>query len=107
MFRGGAGSPVLSPWLPMGVFYYESPSFRFEYRSQVQAPMVVCDVSGEPFKNKASILRSVYKETLEDIDSYKRWAESVADQRGALIYTKKGEAFGIDTHHVPVRSVPV
>jgi hypothetical protein len=91
----------------MGVFYYESPSFRFEYRSQVQAPMVVCDISGEPFQTKSSILKSVYKETLEDIDSYKRWAESVADQRGALIYTRKGEAFGIDTHHVPVRSVPV
>jgi hypothetical protein len=107
LYKGPGVGSLLAPWLPMGVFYYESPSFRFEYRSQVQAPMVVCDISGEPFQTKSSILKSVYNETLEDIDSYKQWAESVADQRGALIYARKGEAFGIDTHHVPVRSVPV
>ncbi len=106
LFQGPESEPALSPWLPMGVFYYESPSFRFEYRSQVQAPMVVCDISGEAYDTKFHILETVYAETIEDIDSYKRWAESVAAQRGALIYSYSGEAFGIDTHHVPVRSLP-
>ncbi len=101
------GRRKLLPWLPMGVFYYESPSFKFEYRSQVQAPMVVCDITGDPYEAKFRVLDSVYRDTLEDIENHKRWAESVADQRGALIYSVKGEAFGIDTHHVPVRLLPV
>jgi LmbE family N-acetylglucosaminyl deacetylase len=107
LFKEDGPRPLLRPWLPMGVFYYESPSFRFEYRSQVQAPMVVVDVSGEPYEAKFRILDSIYRETLEDIESHKRWAQSVADQRGALIYSLKGEALGVDTHHVPLRMLPV
>jgi LmbE family N-acetylglucosaminyl deacetylase len=107
LLRDKGSRPALHPWLPMGVFHYESPSFKFEYRSQDQAPMAVCDITGEPYETKFRVLDSVYRETLEDIDSYKRWAVSVADQRGALIYSSKGEAFGIDTHHVPVRMLPV
>ncbi len=107
LFKGPNADPVLSPWLPMGIFYYESPSFRFEYRSQVQAPMVVCDISGEPYETKLEILDNAYAETVEDIDSYKRWTKAVADQRGALIYSYRGEAFAMDTHHVPIRSLPV
>ena len=49
---------------------------------------------------------TVYSEPFEDIDNYKRWVESTADQRGVPVYTVKGQACGIETRHVPIRMLP-
>jgi LmbE family N-acetylglucosaminyl deacetylase len=93
---GGSGRN----WTPLGVYYYETPSCKFQYIEG--SVFVITDIEKYWIKKK-EVFNTVYKSQKEVLERVLDWAEDTAILRGNEINSKYGEAFIPDTTYTPLR----
>ncbi len=86
-------------WVPLGCYFYESPSCKFEY---INGPKIVCDITAY-WEKKMQIFAEVYQSQKEMLERVADWAERTAKLRGELGLCEYGEAFIPDTRYVPLK----
>lgn len=85
---------------PLAVYYYESPSCKFQY---IEGDVfVIVDISAY-WEQKIAAFQKAYKSQQEVIERALAWAESTAILRGNEIVGEHGEAFIPCTEYVPLR----
>jgi len=87
-------------WTPLGVYYYESPSCKFEYIEG--SVFIVVDIS-KFWKKKKEIFNKVYISQKEVLQRVLDWAEDTAVLRGNEINASYGEAFIPETTYTPLK----
>jgi LmbE family N-acetylglucosaminyl deacetylase len=87
-------------WTPLGVYYYESPSCKFQYIDS--SVFIIVDIEKFWGKKKA-IFNNVYKSQNEVLERVLEWAEDTAILRGNEINSQYGEAYIPDTTYTPLR----
>ncbi len=87
-------------WTPLGVYYYESPSCKFQYVEG--SVFIVVDIE-KYWQKKKEIFNSVYKSQKEVLERILEWAEDTAILRGNEINSQYGEAYIPDTTYTPLR----
>ncbi|TXT63067.1 MAG: Bacillithiol biosynthesis cysteine-adding enzyme BshC [Promethearchaeota archaeon] len=87
-------------WTPLGVYYYESPSCKFQYIEG--SVFVIVDIE-DYWKEKKEIFSRIYKSQKEVLKRVIDWAEDTAVLRGNEINTKFGEAFIPETTYTPLK----
>ena len=87
-------------WTPLGVYYYESPSCKFQYIES--SVFIIVDIENYWGRKKA-IFTNVYKSQKEVLERVIEWAEDTAVLRGNEINSQYGEAFIPDTTYTPLR----
>jgi len=87
-------------WTPYGVYYYESPSCKFQYIDA--SVFVVVDISSY-MEQKLHIFDEVYTSQKEILEQVTEWAEDTATLRGNDIYKEYGEAFIPETTYSPLK----
>lgn len=87
-------------WTPFGVYYYESPSCKFQYiDSNV---FVVVDIDAY-WERKKKIFSHIYTSQKAVLDRVLDWAEDTAILRGNEINSRYGEAFIPETTYTPLK----
>jgi len=97
--QGRAYGGYQKEWIPLGCYFYESPSCKFEY---VEGPKIICDITAF-WEQKIKIFQEVYKSQVEQLERVADWAERTAKLRGELGLCEYGEAFIPDTRYVPLK----
>jgi LmbE family N-acetylglucosaminyl deacetylase len=93
---GGAGKE----FTPAAVYYYESPSCKFQY---IQGSVFVgVDITAY-WEKKANLFKRAYATQSEMLDRVLSWAEKTAQLRGYEIGTEYAEAFIPATEYVPLK----
>ncbi|MFX1406587.1 MAG: PIG-L deacetylase family protein [Promethearchaeota archaeon] len=87
-------------WIPLGVYYYESPSCKFEYIEG--SVFVIVDID-KYWKKKKDIFNNVYISQKEVLQRVLDWAEDTAILRGNEINASYGEAFIPETTYTPLK----
>jgi LmbE family N-acetylglucosaminyl deacetylase len=87
-------------WKPLGVYYYESPSCKFQYIES--SVFVIVDIS-RTWEQKKMIFSKVYISQKEVLERVLDWAEDTAILRGNEIDSVYGEAFIPDTTYTPLK----
>lgn len=87
-------------WTPLGVYYYESPSCKFQYIES--SVFIIVDIE-KHWQRKKAIFNSVYKSQKEVLERVLEWAEDTAVLRGNEINSQYGEAYIPDTTYTPLR----
>ncbi len=87
-------------WTPFGVYYYESPSCKFQYIEG--SVFVVVDIE-KYWEQKKEIFNHVYISQKEVLERVLDWAEDTAILRGNEINSQYGEAFIPMTEYTPLR----
>ena len=87
-------------WMPLGVYYYESPSCKFQYIEG--SVFVVVDIENY-WERKKEIFEHVYISQKEVLERVIDWAEDTAILRGNEINSKYGEAYMPETTYTPLR----
>ncbi|MFX1336974.1 MAG: PIG-L deacetylase family protein [Promethearchaeota archaeon] len=87
-------------WTPLGVYYYESPSCKFQYIEG--SVFVVVDIK-KYWVTKKEIFEHVYTSQKEVLERVMDWAEDTATLRGNEINSKYGEAYIPETTYTPLR----
>ncbi|MFX0075631.1 MAG: PIG-L deacetylase family protein [Candidatus Hermodarchaeota archaeon] len=87
-------------WIPLGVYYYESPSCKFQYVEG--SVFVIVDIE-KYWARKKEIFNTVYKSQKEVLERVLEWAEDTAILRGNEINSQYGEAYIPDTTYTPLR----
>lgn len=87
-------------WTPLGVYYYESPSCKFQYIES--SVFIIVDIA-KYWNKKKGIFNKVYKTQREVLERVLEWAEDTAILRGNEINSQYGEAFIPDTTYTPLR----
>ncbi|MFX1586568.1 MAG: PIG-L deacetylase family protein [Promethearchaeota archaeon] len=87
-------------WTPYGVYYYESPSCKFQYIDA--SVFVIVDIEYY-WNKKKEIFNQVYKSQKEVLERVMEWAEDTAILRGNEINSKYGEAFIPMTEYTPLK----
>ncbi|MFX0058100.1 MAG: PIG-L deacetylase family protein [Candidatus Hodarchaeota archaeon] len=87
-------------WTPLGVYYYESPSCKFEYIEG--SVFVVVDID-KYWEKKKEIFNIVYVSQKEVLQRVLDWAEDTAILRGNEINASYGEAFIPETTYTPLK----
>ncbi len=87
-------------WMPNGVYYYESPSCKFQYIES--SVFIIVDIE-EYWEKKKEIFNQVYISQKEVFSRVLDWAEDTAILRGNEINSKYGEAYIPETTYVPLR----
>ena len=87
-------------WTPLGVYYYESPSCKFQYVES--SVFIVVDIENY-WQKKKEVFNSVYKSQKEVLERILEWAEDTAILRGNEINSQYGEAYIPDTTYTPLR----
>ncbi len=87
-------------WIPLGVYYYESPSCKFEYIEG--SVFVIVDIEDFWIKKK-DIFNQIYTSQKEVLERVLDWAEDTAILRGNEINKKYGESFIPDTTYTPLK----
>jgi len=87
-------------WIPFGVYYYESPSCKFQYIDG--SVFVIVDI-GNYWKRKKTIFNDVYTSQKEVLERVLSWAEDTAILRGNEINSSFGEAFIPETTYTPLK----
>ena len=87
-------------WMPLGVYYYESPSCKFQYIEG--SVFVVVDIENY-WERKKEIFEHVYISQKEVLERVIDWAEDTAILRGNEINSKYGEAYLPETTYTPLR----
>ncbi len=87
-------------WTPLGVYYYESPSCKFQYIEG--SVFVVVDIENY-WETKKEIFEHVYISQKEVLERVIDWAEDTAILRGNEINSKYGEAYMPETTYTPLR----
>jgi LmbE family N-acetylglucosaminyl deacetylase len=93
---GGAGRE----FVPGAVYYYESPSCKFQY---VQGSVFIGVDITEFWGRKEEVFKKAYATQLEMLDRVLPWAKSTALLRGNEIGTEYAEAFIPATEYVPLK----
>ncbi|MHA1723471.1 MAG: PIG-L deacetylase family protein [Promethearchaeota archaeon] len=87
-------------WKPFGIYYYESPSCKFQYIES--SVFVVVDIE-QYWVRKKEIFNQVYVSQKEILERVLDWAEDTAILRGNEINSKYGEAFIPETTYTPLK----
>lgn len=87
-------------WKPHGVFYYESPSCKFQYIEG--SVFVIVDIE-QYWTKKKEIFSTVYKSQKEVLQRVLDWAEDTAILRGNEIDSAYGESFIPETTYTPLK----
>ena len=87
-------------WTPLGVYYYESPSCKFQYIEG--SVFIVVDIENY-WETKKEIFEHVYISQKEVLERVIGWAEDTAILRGNEINSKYGEAYLPETTYTPLR----
>ncbi len=87
-------------WTPLGVYYYESPSCKFQYIDS--SVFVIVDI-GDYWEKKKEIFNQVYVSQKEVLERVLNWAEDTAILRGNEINSKYGEAYIPETTYTPLK----
>ncbi len=87
-------------WKPLGVYYYESPSCKFQYIEG--SVFVVVDIE-KYWKRKKEIFSQVYLSQKEVLERVLDWAEDTAILRGNEIDSSYGESFIPETTYTPLK----
>lgn len=87
-------------WIPFGVYYYESPSCKFQY---VEGNVfLIVDISNY-WNQKEEIFNHVYSSQKEVLERVIEWAKDTAILRGNEINGLYGEAFIPETTYTPMK----
>ncbi|MFW9772654.1 MAG: PIG-L deacetylase family protein [Candidatus Heimdallarchaeota archaeon] len=87
-------------WIPFGVYYYESPSCKFQYIDA--AVFVIVDIR-KYWEKKKEIFYHVYESQNEVLERVIDWAESTAALNGNSISSPYGEAYIPETTYTPLK----
>ncbi len=87
-------------WMPFGVYYYESPSCKFQYIDG--SVFVVVDIENY-WDKKKEIFNQVYISQKEVLERVIEWAEDTAILRGNEISSRYGEAYIPMTEYTPLK----
>lgn len=87
-------------WMPYGVYYYESPSCKFQYIES--SVFVIVDID-KYWEKKKEIFNQVYISQKEVLERVLDWAVDTATLRGNEINSTYGEAYIPETTYVPLR----
>ncbi|MHA1695740.1 MAG: PIG-L deacetylase family protein [Candidatus Helarchaeota archaeon] len=87
-------------WTPFGVYYYESPSCKFQYIES--SVFVIVDIS-RYWTEKELIFNKVYVSQKEVLKRVIEWAKDTAILRGNEINSPYGEAFIPETTYTPLK----
>ena len=87
-------------WIPFGVYYYESPSCKFQYIDG--SVFVIVDIENY-WERKKTIFNEVYASQKEVLERVLDWAEDTAILRGNEINSSFGEAFIPETTYTPLK----
>ncbi len=85
---------------PLGVFFYESPSCKFQF---VQNSIFVYVNISDYWNEKINIFNIAYKTQAEMLTRVLKWAEATAILRGYEIEKDKAECFIPYTEYVPLK----
>jgi LmbE family N-acetylglucosaminyl deacetylase len=87
-------------WTPLGVYYYESPSCKFDYIES--SVFVVVDIENF-WERKKEIFNHIYVSQKEVLERVMDWAEDTAIIRGNEINSRYGEGFIPETTYTPLK----
>jgi LmbE family N-acetylglucosaminyl deacetylase len=87
-------------WTPLGVYYYESPSCKFQYIDS--SVFITVDIE-KYWEKKRKLFNRVYKSQSEVLERVIEWAEDTAILRGNEINSQYGEAYIPDTTYTPLK----
>jgi LmbE family N-acetylglucosaminyl deacetylase len=87
-------------WTPLGVYYYESPSCKFQYIEG--SVFVIVDIA-KFWEQKKEIFNKIYVSQKEILERVLDWAEDTAILRGNEINSSYGEAFIPETTYTPLK----
>jgi len=87
-------------WTPLGVYYYESPSCKFQY---IEGSVFVIVNIEAYWEEKKEIFNQVYTSQKEVLERVLEWAEDTAILRGNEINAGFGEAFVPETTYTPLK----
>jgi LmbE family N-acetylglucosaminyl deacetylase len=87
-------------WKPYGVYYYESPSCKFQYIEG--SVFVIVDIQ-QYWAKKKEIFSQVYLSQKEVLERVLDWAEDTAILRGNEINSSYGESFIPETTYTPLK----
>lgn len=87
-------------WTPSGVYYYESPSCKFQY---IDASVFIIVDIREYWEQKKKIFYRVYESQVEVLERVIEWAESTAALNGNSINSPYGEAYIPETTYTPLK----
>ncbi len=87
-------------WAPYAVYYYESPSCKFQYIDN--SVFVTVDIEKQ-WDKKKDIFNNIYASQLEVLNRVIEWAEDTAILRGNDIGKKYGEAYIPETTYTPLK----
>lgn len=87
-------------WMPYGVYYYESPSCKFQY---VEGSVFVIVNIENYWEQKKDLFNKIYISQKEVLERVLDWAEDTAIFRGNEINSKYGEAFIPETTYTPLK----
>jgi len=88
-------------WLPLGAYFYETPSGVFGQGVQAET-LVISDIT-EQFEAKKKILNEIYTSQAELLSAFEGWVEALARHRGEAGRCRFGEAFCPNASHVPLK----
>ncbi|TET03261.1 MAG: hypothetical protein E3J90_02055 [Promethearchaeota archaeon] len=87
-------------WTPLGVYYYEGPSCKFQYIES--SVFVIVDIA-DFWEKKKEIFNIAYLTQKEVLERVMEWAEDTAILRGNEINSSYGEAFIPETTYTPLK----
>jgi LmbE family N-acetylglucosaminyl deacetylase len=87
-------------WTPLGVYYYESPSCKFDY---IEGNVFIIVDIEKQWEKKKEIFNYVYVSQKEVLERVMDWAEDTATIRGHEIDSRYGEGFIPETTYTPLK----
>jgi len=87
-------------WTPFGVYYYESPSCKFQY---IEGSVFVTVNIDKYWEQKKDIFNKIYVSQKEVLERVLDWSEDTAILRGNEIDAEYGEAFIPETTYTPLK----
>jgi LmbE family N-acetylglucosaminyl deacetylase len=87
-------------WTPFGVYYYESPSCKFQY---IEGSVFVTVNIDKYWEQKKDIFNKIYVSQKAVLERVLDWAEDTAILRGNEIDAEYGEAFIPETTYTPLK----
>jgi LmbE family N-acetylglucosaminyl deacetylase len=87
-------------WTPYGVYYYESPSCKFQYIDG--SVFIYVDIENY-WEKKKDIFEHIYISQNEVLERVIDWAQDTAILRGNEINSRYGEAFIPETTYTPLK----
>ncbi len=87
-------------WTPLAVYYYESPSCKFQY---IEGSVFVTVDIEKQWDKKKDIFNTIYASQIEVLNRVMDWAEDTAILRGNEIGKRYGEAYIPETTYTPLK----